>query len=466
VVNQVVNQVFLSHKAICSAQAEALARALDEATPGAGIFRSEDIDKGQNWRDEIHRQLDHAKCFILLYTNPELDWSWCFYEAGGFINKGRKPRPVFCVHPTTVDPPSPLAYLQTIRAERSDIEKWLNNDLCPLLKGHRKQPEQKRDATIRDIERLVNAAGPFKEIIIKPYIWIEPEWSGDQTATANIPDNIFADAPVSIDPISSSQLGFADPPKLALLPFLRQIACEASEGKIEFWIQKFFESLQSATREHLNFQELAYFRHENGKIYRPLVDSYAKDASGTKYRLRVIFAEAFVSPLTDSPGLVQLLSNGARLAVRTQLEVLDRYLGHTTEIYREKVKSTRPEDEVARNNPVGRRVVETLDAILREAVSHGTRPSEDAPLLFEGEAQSTYENIRTREIQVLNELKLVAEQEDESGKGEYPETERLLADLKTVNEDYLALVLPRIEELLVPEEKRRTETMTGPSKMC
>jgi hypothetical protein len=224
--------------------------------------------------------------------------------------------------------------------------------------------------------------------------------------------------------------------------------------------------LQSATREHLNFQELAYFRHENGKIYRPLVESYAKDASGTKYRLRVIFAEAFVSPLTDSPGLVQLLSNGARLAVRTQLEVLDRYLGHTSEIYREKVTSTRPEDEVARNNPVGRRVVETLDAILREAVSHGTRPSEDAPLLFEGEAQNTYENIRTREIQVLNELKRVAEQEDESGKGEYPETERLLADLKTVNEDYLAIVLPRIEELLVPEEKRRTETITGPSKMC
>jgi TIR domain len=459
VVTQVVNQVFLSHKTICDTQAKALARALDEAAPGAGIFRSEDIDKGQNWRDEIHRQLANAKCFILLYTNPELDWSWCFYEAGGFINKGRKPRPVYCVHPETVEPPSPLANLQTIRAKCSDIEKWLKDDLCPLLECRRKHPEHKRATTVRDIERLVNAAGPLKETILKPYIWIEPKWSGDWTAAANIPDNIFADAAVSIDPISSRQLGFADPPKLTLLPFLHQIACEASEGKTEFWIKKFFESLQNATREHLNFQELAYFRHENGKIYRPLVESYAKDASGTKYRLRVIFAEAFVSPLTDSPGLVQLLSNGARLAVRTQLEVLDRYLGHTSEIYREKVTSTRPEDEVARNNPVGRRVVETLDAILREAISHGTSPSEDAPLLFEGEAQSTYENIRTREIQVLNELKRVAEQEDESGKGEYPETERLLANLKTVNEDYLAIVLPRIEELLVPEDKRRKETI-------
>jgi hypothetical protein len=464
-VNQVVNQVFLSHKTVCSTQAEALARALNEATPGAGVFRSEDIDKGQNWRDEIHRQLANAKCFILLYTNPELDWSWCFYEAGGFINKGRKPRPVYCMHPEIVEPPSPLANLQTIPAKCSDIEKWLKDDLCPLLECRRKQPEHKRAATVRDIERLVNAAGPPKETILKPYIWIEPKWSGDWTATANLPENVFADANVRIDPISSSQLGFADPPKLALLPFLRRIACETSEGQVEFWITQFFESLQSAARGHLNFKEVAYFRHENAKIYRPLVESYAKDASGTKCRFRVIFAEASVSPPTDSPGQVQLLSNGARLAVRTQLEVLDRYLGHTSEIYLEKVTSTRPEDEVARNSPVGSRVVKTLDAILCEAVSHGTRPNEHAPLLFEGERQSTYENIRTREIQVLNELKRVAEQEDERGTGEYPETERLLADLKTVNEDYLALVLPRIKELLVPEEKRRTETITSFSKM-
>jgi hypothetical protein len=47
----------------------------------------------------------------MLYTNPELDWSWCFYEAGGFINKGRKPRPVYCVHPETVEPPSRLIWL-------------------------------------------------------------------------------------------------------------------------------------------------------------------------------------------------------------------------------------------------------------------------------------------------------------------------------------------------------------------
>jgi hypothetical protein len=455
-VGQAVNKVFLSHKTTFAEQAEALARALEEAAPGAKIFQSEDIDKGQDWRDRIHHELERAKCFILLYTDPKLDWSWCFYEAGAFMSKCSKPRPVFCLHPKTVEPPSPLANLQTIRAERQDIEKWLGNDLCPLLNCRRRQKEDRRKATVKDIERLVNATGPIQETSLKPYIWIKPKWSGDWTATGNIPEIDFSDASISIDPTSATQLGFSAPPNLALLPFLRRIACDTSEDEVEFWIKKFFESLQSAVRESLHFQEAAYFRHENGKIYRPVVVSYAKNASGTRCSLRVVFAEAFGSPLTDSPGLVERLSIGARLAVRTRLEVLDPFLGRTSQVHRQKVLSTRPEDEVSRNNPVGGRVVEALDAIWREALSHGMRPEEPAPKLFEGAAQNSYESIRNRGIEVCNELKRVAQMEDERGKGDYPETERLLADLKKVNEDYLALMLPRIEELLVPAEKKGT----------
>jgi hypothetical protein len=103
----------------------------------------------------------------------------------------------------------------------------------------------------------------------------------------------------------------------------------------------------------LNFQEAAYFRHENGRIYRPVVVSYAKNACGTKCRLRVVFATAFGTPLTDSPGLTQRLSIGARLAVRTRLQVLDPFLGHISQIHRDKVLSARPEDEVSRKYPVG-----------------------------------------------------------------------------------------------------------------
>ena len=454
-----MSKVFLSHKKMFKEQAESLVGAIDEVVPGAGIFRSDDIGTGADWRLEINRKLAEAKCLILLYTNPELDWSWCFFEAGRFISKGRKPRPVFCLHPKTVETPSPVANLMAIHADYSVIEKWLGKDLCPLLKCRRKPTAAKLAATAKEIERLVNAAGPMEETVLKPYIWIEPRWSGDWTETGEIPEINFAEASVSIDKTSATQLGFSEPPNLTLLAFLRRIACDTSKDKVEFWIKKFFESLQCAVRENLHFQEAAYFRHENGKIYRPVVVSYAKNASGAKCRLRVIFASAFGSPLTDSPNLVQRLSIGARLAVRTRLEVLDPFLGHTSQIHREKVLSTRQEDEVSRTNPVGGRVVEALDAIWQECLSHGMRPDEPAPKLFDGAAQRSYEDLRDRGKQVWDQLKEAAPLEDKNRTGDYPVTERLLGDLKQVTEDYLALVLPRIEGLLVPAQKRRCKEL-------
>jgi hypothetical protein len=247
-------------------------------------------------------------------------------------------------------------------------------------------------------------------------------------------------------------------PNLTLLPFLRWISSDANED--EFWMQKFFESLQSAVRKNLAFQEAAYFRHKNGSIYRPVVVSYAKDASGTKYKLRVVFASAFGSPLTNSPGLEQRLSIGARLAVRTRLEVLDVFLGQMSRIHQDSVLSTRPEDEIARNCPVGGRVVEALDNIWQEALSHGLRPGGPAPRLFDdASTQRSYEDLRNRGIRAWNQLKKIAPAEDASRTGEYPKTEQLLAQLNEFNVAYLAVVLPRLQQLLLSAPTATVEPM-------
>jgi hypothetical protein len=103
--------------------------------------------------------------------------------------------------------------------------------------------------------------------------------------------------------------------------------------------------------------------------------------------------------------------------------------------------------------------VEALDAIWQEALSHGIRPGEPAPKLFEGQAQQIYEDLRNRGVRLCDLIKQVAPSEDRKVTGKYPETGRLLAELNQINEDYLALVLPRIEELLVPAEKRRAKTI-------
>jgi hypothetical protein len=175
----------------------------------------------------------------------------------------------------------------------------------------------------------------------------------------------------------------------------------------------------------------------------------------------VVFATAFGAPLTDSQELTQRLSVCAHLAVRTRLEVLDPFLGHTSQIYRDKVLSTRPENEVSRKNPVGSRLVEALDAIWQEALSHGMKLDEPAPKLFEEPTQQIYEDLRKRGILVLNEIEQIAPQEDQKATGDYPETERLLEQLNQINEDYLAIVLPRIEELLVPMERRCGKTIAA-----
>jgi hypothetical protein len=183
------------------------------------------------------------------------------------------------------------------------------------------------------------------------------------------------------------------------------------------------------------------------------VVSYVRSAKGTVCKLRVVFVEAFGSPLTDTPSLVQRLSIGARLAIRTRLEIIDPFIGRVSLIQKEKLRSRRAEDKIGRKFRVGGRLVEALNTIVREAVSHGVRLGENPPVLFEGSAQHQYEELRERGERDWNSLEEAAKQGDRTG--DYSETERLLGELKQTNEDYLALVLPRIEQLMVPSGKRQ-----------
>jgi hypothetical protein len=443
--------VFLSHKSQHASAAKDLVDALSIVFGRGEIFLAEDIKKGDDWRAKIDRALAEAMCFILLYSDPQLDWLWCFYEAGAFAKMGDKPgRPVFCLHPADVAPPSPLANLQTITATPEQLEKWIRNDLCSI-KGCQQPSNEEISQRIEKIEKLIKNTGPVQEKILKPFIWIEPPGDEPNWNDESALSEYFSRATVSIDADSATQLGFASPPKgKQLLPFLRELACDAewSDDRVEFWIAKFFDSLHDAAKERLHFQEAAYFRHESGRILRPVVVSYAKNSSGTKCRLRVIFASELGSPLTDNPSLAQRLSVGIRLAVRTRLEVLDPFLGRMSQVHRDKVLSKRPRDAIARRNPVGGRVTEALDAIWQEALAHGMRPDDAPPTLFEEPAQQEYEELRNRALASWHGLKEKAQEEDKKGTGEYPESERLLGELDKCNQAYLDLSLPRLRELL------------------
>jgi hypothetical protein len=435
-------KVFLSHKQQFAMQADELHAALKLGVPGATVFLAEDIDKGKDWRKMIDDELGEAKCFVLLYTSPEMDWSWCFYEAGRFLRKGHK---VACLHPKNIKLPSPLANLQNTTANQNDIRKWLESDFFRDVRS-RRPAKRSLDRAVKKIEGFVNDM-PAREGTLKPYIWIAPKKLGDWSDGHKIN---FSNALVDIDPTSARELGLNlpdSPQNLELLPFLRQLESRdppeqpSKQRDKEVWIKKFFESLQSAVSENTNFQEEAYFRHKSAKILRPVVVGYARSASDTICRLRVIFADAFGTPLIDSPGKLQRLVIGARLAVRTQLEILAPFIH---ELQNARGKNGRD---------IGGRIVETLDNIVREAEAHGLKRGGRTPKLYDGSAQRRYKEIRDRGTNIWPRLERAAKQGDRTGN--YSEAKRLLLELQQINEDYLALALPRIEELLVPVEKSR-----------
>ena len=75
-------KVFLSHKKGDGEVSRALVEALSPVLRSEEIFRSEEIPKAKNYREKINQALAQSKFLIFLYTDPDEDWSWCFYEVG------------------------------------------------------------------------------------------------------------------------------------------------------------------------------------------------------------------------------------------------------------------------------------------------------------------------------------------------------------------------------------------------
>jgi hypothetical protein len=67
---------------------------------------------------------------VLVFTDQHEDWGWCLYETGFFdalmqIPNSEQSRKIYCLHNSSITPPSPIANLQTIKAELKDVTHWL-----------------------------------------------------------------------------------------------------------------------------------------------------------------------------------------------------------------------------------------------------------------------------------------------------------------------------------------------------
>jgi hypothetical protein len=238
-----------------------------------------------------------------------------------------------------------------------------------------------------------------------------------------------------------------------LLKFLQTLDCEPAKtaDKRAYWIERFYASLRIAVDGLLELQEVAYFRHAEGYIYRPVVVSVSKSEDKKQLKLKVVFAHAVNQPTVDHPLPIQRLADGIRLGIRTRIEVFGGFAGRMSELYQEMLQTTSPTDEITKRSPVGRRLAEVLRAITEEGRLNGLRQDAVAPHLFFTERdQKEYESIRGDAIAIWE--KILAQAEDDDKSGQFEKTESLIDDLKALNKRYLAIAVPQLAAMLAAED--------------
>jgi hypothetical protein len=357
---------------------------------------SEQIEKGDIWRKEIERKLREANCLLLLYTDSSYDWTWCMYEAILYDELVSKPDPenrrLYCIHYPGSPPPDPLQKFQTVKSTSDDISKWLAHFYKTTGQSNAFISLEATSLRVGDLLR--NASKKRSTTDLRPWIRIFPAWSKDKKQTPNWnqlpakPRNLpLIDSAVETDDASASKLGFGlKPDRMNIVDFLKRLDTEGSEADRP-WVSQFLESLQVALEGRMPDQHVVFFRSVSGKILRPIIESITRSDNGLDCDCKVVFVDAFSAPPVEDPSPLQLLANGLRLAVRTRIEVLDRYKGKLAKECLQIAQSTDPADELGKRNPLGARLLQTLDTIVLEAEMQGTHIDQSAPLLFDGKAQ-------------------------------------------------------------------------------
>jgi hypothetical protein len=137
------------------------------------------------------------------------------------------------------------------------------------------------------------------------------------------------------------------------------------------------------------------------------------------------------------------------MAVRTRIEILDRYRGKMNKERLRMDSSDDPAEEVEKLHPVGSRVMETLRVLKLEGeMQIGSIASSPAPLLFDQHDQSQYQDIRRRFARVYSELKINTQVEDNEPGSSYSRSERNLEELDQLNKEYIVMAAPRFLSLL------------------
>ena len=469
-----IKRIFVSHKASNGEIVSDMLNILKSGMAGVEFFLSEQIEPGDNWRSDIVKEIKTADCLLLLYLDPDQDWSWCMFEAGLF--SAYKPknaeRRLYCIQYPGSPPPDPLSEIQTTSATFDGMKIFLKSFYSTT-----KQTDPKTwadlDATASRLVNFLQQRRPkdYETTNLRPSVLLYPAWdatSRPDWRPVKVPKALPLDRSEVIIENQKSVflLGFdVDPHKMNVVDFLKRLDTDGSDARRP-WMEKFLESLQSTLEGRMTEQHVVYFRSMMGNILRPIIESVKRSDDGTECECRVVFVDAFAPPSSSNPSRVQLLANGLRLAVRTRLEVLEKYRGAMAQESSRLAQSEDPAEALGKLHPLGARILESMRTIVLEAELQGTKLDTPPPNLFDDDTkQATYERIREEFKswfkRIREEFKswfikfqAVTKEEDNEPEKKYNQTEQLLDELYEFNKKYIAIAAPTFLNMLEASHKQ------------
>jgi TIR domain len=459
-------RIFVSHKARNAKITSDMLDILKSGMTGVEFFLSEQIEPGDNWRSDIVREIKSADCLLLLYLDPDQDWSWCMFEAGLFsANKPKNgERRLYCIQYPGSPPPDPLSEIQTTSATFDGMKVFLKSFYL-TTKQTDSNTWANLDQTASRLVDFLQQCRPkgYETTNLRPSVLLYPAW-----APTDRPDWRPVKVPKSL-PLDRSEvvienqksvflLGFdTNPQKMNIVDFLKRLDTDGSDVRRP-WMEKFLDSLQSTLEGRMTEQHVVYFRSAMGNILRPIIESVKRSDDGAECECRVVFVDAFAPPASSNPSRMQLLANGLRLAVRTRLEVLDKYRGVMAQESARLARSKDPAEALGKLHPLGSRILESIRTIVLEAELQGTNlNAPPANLFHDDDKQATYETIRNRFRSWFEDFRDVTSREDKEFEGKYIQTEQLLDELYDLHSKYIAIAAPTLLNMLEASHQRPDE---------
>jgi len=452
-----MKRIFVSHKSNNAKLADDIINTLKSGMSEVDFFLSEQITPGENWRIDIIKAMKSAEFMLLLYLDPDQDWGWCLFEAGLFSTQRSRDgeRLLYCIHYPGAQPPDPLKDIQATSATLDSMKNFLGHFYAATQQMDPKTWTNLDATALRLVGLLENAKPKQHDVTyLRPSALLYPAWfptGRPDWRPFKVPKALPLDRSEVVieNQLSVFQLGFNEnPQRMNVLECFKRLDIDGSEAKRP-WIEMFLDSVQSTLEDRITDQHVVYFRSVRGNILRPIIESIRRADDGSDCVCRVVFVDAFAAPPSGNPSRLQLLANGLRLAVRTRLEVLNKYRGTIAQESFQLAQSEDPAEDLGKLHPLGGRILESIRTIMLEAELQGSKLDTPAPQLFHDDAeQATYEKIRAQFKSWFMNFQHVTAKEDSEPEGKYVQTELLLNELYDMNRKYIAIAAPNFLNML------------------